>query len=77
MAINSGLEKKIGKKLKFIRESKKISQERLAEISSLSAGYISQTERGISNITIDAIQKLADALDIEAKELFDFVFKLD
>ncbi|MFI3300166.1 MAG: helix-turn-helix transcriptional regulator [Candidatus Gastranaerophilales bacterium] len=77
MGINNNLEKNLGKKLRFIRNSKKLSQMQLAEVADLNFGYIGQIERGKANITIDAIKKIADALEIEAKELFDFIFKLD
>jgi len=34
--------------------------------------YIGQIERGQANVTINTVIKIADALDIEIKELFDF-----
>ena len=34
--------------------------------------YIGQIERGEANVTINTIVKIADALDVELKELFDF-----
>lgn len=36
--------------------------------------YIGQIERGEANVTIHTMKVLADALDIEMKELFDFTF---
>ena len=62
--------KRIGAKLAYIRKSKKISQIRLAEMTDMN--YIGQIERGQANVTINTVIKIADALDIEIKELFDF-----
>ena len=36
--------------------------------------YIGQIERGEANVTIQTMVILADALNIEMKELFDFTF---
>jgi len=36
--------------------------------------YIGQIERGEANVTIKTIKILANALNIEVKELFDFSF---
>ena len=64
--------KRIGEKLAYIRKSKKISQIRLAEMTDMNFNYIGQIERGQANVTINTVIKIADALDIEIKELFDF-----
>ena len=64
--------KRIGAKLANIRKSKKISQIRLAEMTDMNFNYIGQIERGQANVTINTVIKIADALDIEIKELFDF-----
>ena len=36
--------------------------------------YIGQIERGEANVTIRTMRVLADALDVDLKELFDFSF---
>lgn len=36
--------------------------------------YIGQIERGEANVTIKTMRRLADALDVELKDLFDFSF---
>ena len=74
MAKNSNLEKKFGAKLAYIRKSKKLSQMKLAEIVDMNFNYIGQIERGEANVTIKTMKILANALDIEMKELFDFTF---
>ena len=74
MSKNDLLEKRLGAKLAYIRKSKKLSQIKLAEIVNMNFNYIGQIERGEANITIKTIKILANALDVEAKEFFDFSF---
>ena len=74
MAKNENLQKKFGTKLGYIRKSKKLSQIKLAEIVDMNFNYIGQIERGEANVTISTIILLANALDVEIKELFDFTF---
>lgn len=71
---NENLEKKFGAKLAYVRKSKKLSQMKLAEIVDMNFNYIGQIERGEANVTIHTIRVLANALDIEVKELFNFTF---
>ena len=56
--------------VKAIRLQKNISQESLAELTGLHRTYISAIERERRNISIDNIQKIAEALDVEAAVLF-------
>lgn len=74
MELNNDLEKRFGVKLSYIRKSKKLSQIRLAEKVDLNFNYIGQIERGEANVTMRTIKLLADALNVEAKEFFDFKF---
>lgn len=74
MEKNLELEKRFGTKLAYIRKSKKLSQMKLAEMVDMNFNYIGQIERGEANVTIKTIRILANALDIEVKELFDFSF---
>lgn len=74
MAKNENLQKKFGAKLAYIRKSKKLSQMKLAEIVDMNFNYIGQIERGEANVTIQTMITLANALDIEMVELFDFKF---
>jgi transcriptional regulator with XRE-family HTH domain len=49
--------------------SQGLSQERLAELASLHRTYVSLVERGERNLTIDSMEKLANALDVQLREL--------
>lgn len=55
--------------LKRLREEKHLSQEKLAELASFHRTYVSQLERCITNISIDGLERLAVALDIDVTEL--------
>lgn len=56
--------------LQLIRKSKKISQEKLAELCGLHRTYIGAVERGERNISLKNVEKIAIALDVEVIELF-------
>lgn len=55
--------------LKQQRHKKSLSQEELAELSDLHRTYISAVERGVKNISIDNMEKLANALNMDLIEL--------
>lgn len=60
---------RFGKKLRHVREQKKISQEKLAELAGLHRTYVSSVERGERNISLLNIEKLAIALGISMASL--------
>ncbi|HYV38095.1 MAG TPA: helix-turn-helix transcriptional regulator [Gemmataceae bacterium] len=60
---------RFGKKLRAVRESAGISQEKLADLAGLHRTYVSSVERGNRNISILNIEKLAKALHVAMKEL--------
>jgi len=74
MEKNINLEKRLGAKLAYIRKSKQLSQLKLAELVDMNFNYIGQIERGEANVTIKTIKLLANALNVNVKELFDFSF---
>ncbi len=74
MGINENVEKKFGIKLAYVRKQHKISQMKLAEKVNMNFNYIGQIERGEANVTIHTMKILADALEVELKDLFTFTF---
>ncbi|MBO1062301.1 MAG: helix-turn-helix transcriptional regulator [Aphanizomenon flos-aquae CP01] len=60
-----------GIRVRYFRKSLKLSQDELAEKSDLHRTYIGAVERGERNISLMNIFRLADALQVTAKELFD------
>lgn len=55
--------------LKRIRIERGLSQEKLAEIVDLHRTYISGIERGMRNVSLRNIEKIAEALDVGVVEL--------
>lgn len=62
----------LGLKIKELRKQKKLTQEKLAELLNLDIGYISKLEVGRNFPTIGTLEKIANALDVELYELFQF-----
>lgn len=56
--------------VKYYRLEKNLSQEKLAELSGLHRTYISAIERQQRNISIDNIEAISSALNIEAYKFF-------
>lgn len=59
-----------GSNVRKYRTQKKISQEKFAELCGLHRTYISDIECFRRSISLDNIQKIADALNIETYKLF-------
>ena len=60
-----------GIRVRYFRKRLKLSQDELAEKSDLHRTYIGAVERGERNISLMNIFRLADALQVTAKDLFD------
>lgn len=65
------IKEEFGQRLIQFRKEKKMSQERLAELSGLNRPYISAIEQGKRNISLEVMEKLASALDLEIKNFFE------
>jgi transcriptional regulator with XRE-family HTH domain len=62
--------KRSGARLRQLREAKKLSQEAVALASGLDRSYLGRIERGQANLSLVNINRVADALGVEAGELF-------
>ena len=60
---------KFGKRMKRLRLDKGMSQGNLAKILSVHPTYISQIERGIWNISLKNVEKIARALGVSVNNL--------
>ena len=60
---------KIGLKIVLERTKRKLSQEKLAELSDLSKNSLGAIERGTSSPSIDTLDRIAAALEIELSDL--------
>jgi transcriptional regulator with XRE-family HTH domain len=65
------IKEEFGKRLYQLRKERKMSQENLAELSELNRPYISAIEQGKRNISLEVIEKLAQALNIEINQFFE------
>jgi transcriptional regulator with XRE-family HTH domain len=62
---------KFGQRVREIRKQKNLSQEDLSFKADLHRTYIGMIERAEKNITLLNIEKIAKALNVNIKELFD------
>lgn len=65
----------LGIHIRQIRERKNLSQQNLADICDLPKTTIGRVERAEMNTTIKTLVKIANALEIEPKELLNFSIK--
>ena len=62
---------KFGKKLKFLRLEKNLTQIELAEILNMSPNFIGMIERGERNTTVENVFKISRALKVKPSSLFE------
>lgn len=67
----------LGQRIRFYRKQKKISQEKLSEMSDLHPTYIGQIERGEKNPSIESIYKISQALKIPLAVLLEKIDEYD
>lgn len=65
----------LGIHIRQIRERKNLSQQNLADICDLPKTTIGRIERAEMNTTIKTLVKIANALEIEPKDLLNFSIK--
>ncbi|MCF6256049.1 MAG: helix-turn-helix domain-containing protein [Gammaproteobacteria bacterium] len=61
-----------GKRLKTLRKQAGLTQEQLAEATGLTIESISNIERGLFGPKFDNLEKIANEIGVEVKELFQF-----
>nr|DAZ42767.1 MAG TPA: helix-turn-helix domain protein [Caudoviricetes sp.] len=62
-----------GQAIRGLRQEKNISQEAFADMCGLHRTYISDVELGKRNVSLENIEKMANALDITLPKLFERV----
>ena len=60
----------IGARIKALRTEKHYTLKTLSDMTGLSVGFLSQTERGISTIAVDSLAKVAACLDAPLSTFF-------
>lgn len=76
MSINNKIlityQKKLGKRIKEVREDKELSQLDVASKCSYEKTTISRIENGRTNITLRTLVTLALAMEVELHDFFNF-----
>ncbi len=62
----------IGNRIRYLRKNRNLSQEKLALKAGMDRTYLAGIESGKRNVTIVSLEKIAIALEISLKDLFDF-----
>ena len=60
---------RISANLSRMRKARGLSQEQLAELAEFHRTYVSQLERCVTNISIDGLERLAQALEVDVIDL--------
>ena len=64
--------KLIGARIKELRRSKNLSQDRLSECIGVDSKHLSRIELGKSFSSLETLEGIAKVLQVELKDLFDF-----
>ncbi len=67
-----GTKEEIGKKVKAVRESKKLTQVEAAEKAGVSVNYFARLERGEVNPSSEIIGKIAKAFGVKSSSILPF-----
>jgi transcriptional regulator with XRE-family HTH domain len=70
--MNLELKKLFGRRLRYIRRSRDLTQEQLADITGLSTNFISLLENGDASPSFETLEKLANALETPVFQFFRF-----
>ena len=64
--------KRLGERIKALREQQGLSQRKLALMIGSNQTHIWQIENGTVNVGLDILCRLADALEVNVRDLIDF-----
>ena len=64
------IRKGLGKRIRLLRTSRRLTQERLGEMAGLSYKFIGEMERGAVNSSIDSLAGIAEALGVNIGDMF-------
>ena len=62
--------KAFGRNLRLLRKERGMTMQELADLSDIEYSQLSRIERGVINTSLSVIFEIADALEVEPKELF-------
>ncbi len=69
-AAQQQVKKRFGARLRQLRKARKMSQEGVALASDLDRSYLGRIERGEINVSLVNIHRIAEALGVDAEQLF-------
>ena len=64
--------KQLGKRIRVLRKEKNLSQRELGIEALIEKSTIQRIERGLMNCTVKTLLKIANSLDVEYVQLFNF-----
>lgn len=62
---------RLGERIRALRLARKLSQEQLAGLATISAKHLGEVERGKSNTSIDVLSAIASALGVKLNALIE------
>ena len=65
-----GIKIQFGARVRFLRKESNLSIEDLALRADLNPRYLGEVERGLRNVTLEVINKIANGLKVTLEELF-------
>lgn len=66
------IEQSLGRRIAKLRKAHGLTQEAFAERCGYSTEFVSLVERGLNAPSVAGLEKVAKALKVEVKDLFDF-----
>jgi transcriptional regulator with XRE-family HTH domain len=60
----------VARNLRMLRKQKGFTQEELADVAGINRNYVGQIEREEKSPTVDVLEKLSIALEVNAVDLF-------
>ncbi|WP_099115057.1 MULTISPECIES: helix-turn-helix domain-containing protein [Xenorhabdus] len=72
MKTSNNIRSLFGQRIRYLRKEAGMSQEAFADKCGLDRTYVSGIERGVRNPTLEIIYVIANGLQIELTDLFDF-----
>lgn len=63
----------LGARIKELRKARRLSQDQLSEKINIDPKHLSRIEVGKSYPSLDTLEKIAKALNVEIKDLFEFM----
>ena len=66
------IEQSLGRRIAALRKARGLTQEAFAEKCGYSTDFVSLVERGLNAPSVAGLEKVAKALNVQIKDLFDF-----